>query len=356
MGTKSCYTVLLASNGTWNLFKHDFIEYSTPFWSDDTLYLSDLKHEYIFEYGKTPVVHDMKKEGLLLESRVLYENKLFSFYNWGFDDGDMNEDTGYSYEMIVQNVHKATRSVLPLMMDSEASVCGNQILAVGRKKSLGDEARALYSFSENGSYVKLFDADYVIDNEKSKILGINQEIVCWNDTHLLEIAYDANKSEDQYNGENELAPTKLFLGIWDIHNKEYTVLPLMDENEKQFAFTENLGSDDLEVIFADGNTLYAQLVQQGRIAKIDISTGTITFINEPLQKSDNEGNYRYQVRSDYLHGKVYQFVDDLQSEEDTYMRVVDVYTGKELQRIEYPGLTEGMMGLSPSSLAVNPRF
>ena len=351
LGTIDCYEIFLKNDGSWNMVSHGYIQGTDPMWHENTLYFSDLKHEYIMKDGNTPIVHDLKKEGLLQDAGSVYFNdKFVSFYNWGYNEEDSQEEGEYSYEMVVVDKEKAARYILPFFLLADSLICHGHLVSLVETKVNGEEKdRSVYSFSLDGKYEKILEAKYpYIDGVKQKIGTESHIFQCNNDSDVMGIAYVENPSVEEDGRKN----IDLMIEKWDLERHEYSLIPLLEEDNEKFSINDDY--DYLEVLIVDDSTMYAQLGMQGRIAKIDISTGKLHLLNEPLQTVDDQGNYHYNVYSDYLHGKLYQFVEDPYREEDPYLRIVDVHTGKVLQKIEYKGLNKGIRSLSPFSLEVNP--
>ncbi|MBP3223199.1 MAG: hypothetical protein J6M18_04655 [Actinomycetaceae bacterium] len=349
-GTIDCYSIFFKPDGSWNLVKTNFIEYDKPLWNEEGLFLADLQHEYWFTDNSGVIIHDVKKEGLSRDASAYFNNMFFSLYNWGFSD----DGNGYDYELVIGNKEKATRSVIPYFLEGNAVVCNGELFIPTNmhghegETNGGLSERFLQKLTSTGETEIVMRADsYDGDNGKSEIESMFERI-CDEEGVIRNLVMvspvDDNGVESDF--------LYYALEVWNTTKKEHTIIPLaFDDGEKINARIY----DFAEVRYIKDNYIYVT-ADQGVIFRIDMTSGLTECVSEPVEKLDINKNYRYSFEYDSVGNEIYQFVTDSERVNDPYIRIVDMESGKELERIVYPNLNLAMEQFVPSSLVVNPNM
>lgn len=142
--------------------------------------------------------------------------------------------------------------------------------------------------------------------------------------------------------------------MWDTHDGTRRVIPIKNEDG-----TRRI-SKDFDALFSwmyEDSYVYGT-ANHGRIVRVEVQTGKTEYIgstfDEHLYVHDGESP-DYELMETYANGKVYQLVYNINSQENPYIRVVDIRSGDEIRTYEINEINEIVNdGLSVSGFAVNP--
>ncbi|MBP3222773.1 MAG: hypothetical protein J6M18_02465 [Actinomycetaceae bacterium] len=145
----------------------------------------------------------------------------------------------------------------------------------------------------------------------------------------------------------------MIINVWDIVTGKRDVFPVVNEYG-QLVNTGNFNFGLLKLWSVEDGILYAT-ADQGAIVHIDMNTGIANMISDSLEKIDMHTSYRYNFSEYYSNGKIYQYVEDSNHKEDPYIRVLDMKSGNEVERVYILGFYSAMQGnLVSGSIAVTP--
>ncbi|MBP3222400.1 MAG: hypothetical protein J6M18_00525 [Actinomycetaceae bacterium] len=336
----------MKKDGSYSVVEISYIQYDEPLWNENGLFLADLKREYWLDEKHKPIIHEIEKEGLIRDSVIFHDDHFYSFYNWGYsEDAD-----GYFFEMIKGDKEKSVRTIIPFFIGGSPAVCDNRVFmhVYGDKKE--EDARdphnryGMYELLGDNSLHKIVDVSHpVINGVQYLSNSIGSAHIC-----------DSEESIMNISGVENLDGSELYFGLerWNVKNESYHLTLLRDASQN---LVDGTVYTEVLPIFLENGAMYAYS-ELGSLLKIDTDNGIVENLNEPLEPLARLGEYRHDVISTFQGDYAYQLVRDKEYKEEPYVRVLDIRTGKEIEKVMYSGLNVIFHEISPSSMAVNPKY